>query len=100
VFDHGWGRVTNDDQALARVMLRNARAARALSQLHESHPAYPETDRESIRAGIELMVFRAQRNGHPMPEATLQWLRENDPAAAARLGLAVKKTETGQSPRT
>lgn len=81
LFDHGWDGLRERDPEMARVLERNARAARQLAVTHESHPAYEETDREYIAAGMELMLWRPYRAGQPDPLLGWRppWARVSDP---------------------
>lgn len=59
--DQGFRRLYEHDPELARCLMLNARAAKALAQCAESHPAYAELDQEYIEAGLALMALRAKR---------------------------------------
>lgn len=59
--DRGMDRLMRDDPEMGRVMLWNAKAARALVLCHESHPAFAELERDYIEAGARLAEIRAER---------------------------------------
>ena len=59
--DQGFSKLYKDDPSLARIQIKNARAAKVLSTTHESHPAYPMLEQAYIDAGVELMELWESR---------------------------------------
>ena len=59
--DKGMAAMIERDPELGRIVLRNAKAAKALAACPENHPAYRQLNNEYIEAGVALAAIREAR---------------------------------------